>query len=380
MITEDLLERGLTTAADTYDVPAGGIDRIREQLTPAGNGGDGRPWTTVARWRPGARGWLALSAAAVVALIVVAMAVGGKSPVTSTRVDAGGAGGTAGSTAGGPSADSAGASTAGVAGALHAPAATPSPALRESLTKSGSGFAADATRRLAPLPGSPQRVVKTGELDLQVAKGRVGPTLDKLTGLANLEHGYIADSRTDEGGGAPSGQVTLRVPVGNFEDTVSKARRIEGAKVLSLQTSGQDVTSRYVDLQARVRALKATRATFLTLLSKATTIGETLAVQQQVTDVQTQIEQLQGQLRVLSNQTALSTLTITVDQKHAAVASTTHHKSGLQKAVETSVSRFVRGVEAIIAVIGPLLLALILVVLGWLAAKVGYRTLRRHLV
>jgi hypothetical protein len=236
---------------------------------------------------------------------------------------------------------------------------------------------------IAPVPSAPSKVIKTGELDLQVPKGKVGPTLDQVTGIATLERGYIANSRTNEGGGAPSGQVTLRVPVANFDDAVKRARtiNIDGIKVLSLQTSGKDVTSKYVDLKARISALTKTRETFLTLLSKATTIGQTLAVQQHVTDVQTQIEQLQGQKKVLVNQAALSTLTVTVDQKAAAIeAAPTHHKSGLRKAVDRSVSRFVHGIEAIIGIIGPLLLVALLVGVAWLAARFGYRRLRRRMV
>ena len=110
-------------------------------------------------------------------------------------------------------------------------------------------------------------------------------------------------------------------------------------------------------------------------------VGETLAVQQRVTDVQTQIEQLQGQLRVLGNASALSTLTVTVDQKQVATAITRPHEdNGLVKAVKLSVSRFVHGIEAIVGVIGPILLVLLVVALGYLAARFGYRATRRHLV
>jgi hypothetical protein len=150
--------------------------------------------------------------------------------------------------------------------------------------------------------------------------------------------------------------------------------------VLSLQTSGQDVTAQYTDLQARIKALTATRETFLTILSKARTIGETLAVQQHITDVQTQIDQLTGQLKVLADQSAMAALTVTVDQVARPVAATTHHRSGIAKAVDRSVGRFVRGVEAIIGAIGPILLAVLVVALVWVAARFGYRFVRRQLV
>jgi hypothetical protein len=242
------------------------------------------------------------------------------------------------------------------------------------------GFLADAVP--APPTGDSAKVVKTGVLDLQVPKGQVGRTLDRVTAIATIERGYVADSRTSEGASAPSGEVTLRVPVSRFEDAVSRARaltRVAGAKVLGIETSGEDVTARYVDLKARIRALEATRTTFLSLLAKATTIGETLAVQQRVTDVQTQIERLRGQLKVLADQAAMSTLTVTVDQKATAVPAH-HEKSGIHKAFDRSVDRFVNGIEVIVAAIGPILLVVLLVAVGWFAARVGYRLLRRRLV
>ncbi|HEU5034939.1 MAG TPA: DUF4349 domain-containing protein [Mycobacteriales bacterium] len=433
MIGEDLLERGLGTAADAYEVPSDGVDRLRELLAPrtqaaGAAGAASAPGDSGGAWlrrlhvhRPGPRGWMGLAAATVAVLIAVPIAVGG--------------GGGPSSSGGASSAASGGASSAASGGASgfsntpgeHAPlksARVPAPAVNgvvaapvpapqsfdrlragadvgttaggasAGYASAGGASAGDASAGGASAGGTsaggapstvvpnppavPERIVKTGELDLEVHKGDVTRVLTRLTALAALERGYVADSRTIEGGGAPSGMVTLRVPVASFDDTVNRARGY-GSKVLSLETSAQDVTSRYVDLGARINALQKTRATFLTLLSKATTIGETLAVQQRVSDVQTQIERLQGQRKVLANQSALSTLTVTVNQRVAAVAAP-HHESGFVRAVDRSVSRFVRGVEAIVGVIGPILLALILIVLAWLGGRLGYRLLRRRLV
>lgn len=391
MIAEDVLERGLADLADQYDVPEGAADRIRDQLVPMADVGDEPSWRARLP-RPTKNGWMVMAAASIVVLIIVAFAVGGSNG-NGNQGGATAADGTAVQNA--PAATSSTASgfskiTSSGSDAARPPAAVPAPDVRAEKT-AGSGATTGATGAatgstaptgpISPVPSVPDKVIKTGELDLQVKKGQVGSTLDRLTGLATLERGYVANSRTSEGGIAPSGEVTLRVPVAAFEDTVQRARTITGVKVLSLETSGKDVTSKYVDLTARITALKDTRATFLTLLTKATTIGETLAVQQHITDVQTQIEQLQGQKNVIANQAALSTLTVTVDQKVVTQATPkAHHKSGLHKAVDRSVSRFVHGIEAIIGIIGPLLLAVLLIALFWLGGRFGYRVLRRRMV
>ena len=382
MNLDDVIERGLTAAAEDYDVPAGGVDRIREQLAPARVEAAEdvvrrrSPW----HWRPSGNAWLGIAAAVVIALIAVPIAIGGSG--NGTTQESAGSGGAA----------TTGFAKAPSAGVRHDPAAlaTPMPvaggvvadtARKSMQSYSAAGSAAAPSRVVDPVPVNASRVEKTGELDLQVPKGQVSATLSKLSDIARFDRGYVSGSSTQESGTAPSGEVTIRVPVANFEKAVHDARSIAGTKVLSLQTSGVDVTSKYVDLQARIKSLKATRSTFLTILSKATTIGETLAVQQRVTDVQTQIEQLQGQLRVLASTTSMSTLTVTVDQKIQATAvAKPHHDNGFVKAVKLSVSRFVRGIEAIVGIIGPIVLVLLIVVLGWLAARFGYRATRRHLV
>jgi len=398
MTLDEMLERGLTAAAEDYEVPAGGVDRLREQLAP--------PMTEASsgdvRRRPRLRGlsgnaWMGIAAAAVIVLIAVPIAIGGNGAGS----EGGSSGGTSAASRAVAPAAKAASGEQGSADAGRVPAHSsvgaplagpvngtdqPGSQLRAAgsgatRTSGSSGAKFDANVVPAPIPAAPNRVVKTGELDLQVGKGQVSATLNRLGSLAAAEHGYIADTHTEESGPAPSGQVTMRIPVQRFEDAVHQARTIAGTKVLGLQTSGQDVTSKYVDLQARIKALQATRSTFLTILSKATTIGETLAVQQRITDVQTQIEQLQGQLRVLGNASALSTLTVTVDQKQPAVAITRPHEdNGFVKAVKLSVSRFVHGIEAIVGIIGPIVLVLLVVALGYLAARVGYRATRRHLV
>jgi hypothetical protein len=394
MIAEDLLERGLAGLANEYDVPVDGPDRIAELLTPSAEEVEDMD----SKWRlhrPTTRGWLILAAAGLVIIVIASFAVGGGNPnnhitnAAGSSNDAnGGAGGSSGSPGQQPLIQGARKDAPSVA-AVPAPppvasgssgATADGTTLREfsapgSTTASGAGGS-----QVAPVPSVPDKVIKTGELDLQVVKGKVGPTLDRLTGLASLEHGYIANSRTSEGGFAPSGEITMRVPVAAFDDTVQRARTLADVKVLGLNTSGKDVTNKFVDLKARISALSKTRRTFLTILSRATTIGETLAVQQHITDVQTQIEQLKGQKKVLVNQAALSTLTVTVDQKVVTQATKAHHKSGLRKAVDRSVSRFVHGIEAIIGVIGPLLLAALLIAMFWFVGRFGYRALRRRMV
>ena len=208
--------------------------------------------------------------------------------------------------------------------------------------------------------------MKNGSMDLEVPKGQVQATVDKLVNLTTGLGGYVAQSHTSNFAGSPSGEVTLRMPVKKFEDAVSAAQKI--GHETSLTTSAHDVTGKFVDLNARLSALQRTRQTYLTILGRATTIGQTLEVQQRVEDVQQQIEQLQGSLKVLRNQSADGTLTVDVSQIGATVVNHHHKQGGIGKAWHTSISRFNRGFDAIVGALGPLLLVILV-----LAGAGGHR-------
>jgi hypothetical protein len=219
------------------------------------------------------------------------------------------------------------------------------------------------------------RVVKTGSIDLSIAKGQVGVAVTSLISMAKSLGGYVSSSHTDDVGGSPSGEVTLRMPVNKFDQAVTGAQRI--GHQISLTTTSHDVTGRYVDLNARLSALQRTRSTYLTILSRASTVGQILSVQQRVDNTQSQIEQLQGELKVLRNQSADGTLTVDVAEAGSAAVAQPHHRSGIGKAWHDSVSRFSRGVDAIVGALGPLLLALILLGLATLIIRLGIRRTRR---
>ncbi len=241
-------------------------------------------------------------------------------------------------------------------------------------TSSGTSSGTDLA-----VPIRSARVVQNGQLSLEVGHGKVQPALDRLTSIAIGSGGYVSDSKSEQGDGTPSGTTTLRVPVAHFPSVETQARRI--GHVVSINTSATDVTAAYVDLGARIDALSQTRATYLTLLSRATSIGDTLAVQQQIQQVQTQLEQLQGQQKVLADSSDLATLAVSVTEAGNPPPPVTHTASGFGKAWHEAASGFNTGLKAIIRIAGPLLLvALVLALIaaiGYLA-RLAYRRIRQR--
>ena len=374
MITDEMIERLLAEAAELYEPPNDGAERVLGAATPASTPKPhrGEAW----RRHRGA----VLSAAAAIVLITAAVAsalsggTGGGGvkggPALSSRLSAPSVmqHGAANAT-GGTSATSLG-SAAGSAGAMGAaPGAVPQPLASQpsvALPKVGTGDSA--------------RVVKTGDADIEVDKNKVVPALNALASIAGRYGGYVLSSQTDEGGNTPSGSVSLRIPEPRFDQAVIEVRRL--GTVDSLSTHASDVTAQYTDLQARVHALSATLNTFETLLSRANTIGEVLAVQSQITGVQTQIDQTEGQIKLLNSQSTYGTFNVTVHAKGAppVVFATHHNKSGLHRAFNDSVDGFLGGIEFILAGLGPALVFLLAVAGAFFVGRFAYGVLRRRLV
>ena len=242
------------------------------------------------------------------------------------------------------------------------------------------GSASTTTPQSAPdLPkgavGQPARIQQSGSLTLTVGRGNLSRTIAQLSALAVSGGGFVADTQT-QSGGAPSGSVTLQVPVQSFAATLQKAQAL--GRVSDLSTKATDVTGQYVDLHSRIAALQASRQQYLTILAKATTVGDVLAVQEQIDALQSQIEQLQSQLQLLTSQTSYSMLTVSVGESAPSPSPSPLPESGLVRAWHASIGGFVTGVEDVIRVAGPLVFALLLLGAILAGARAFWRRSQRH--
>ncbi len=256
------------------------------------------------------------------------------------------------------------------------------------LTEAGPSDAPGTTTPTTTAPGLPKgavgqpaKIQQTGSLGLTVGRGKLTEAIAELTNLAVAFGGFVANSQTQStpaDGRSASGSVTLQVPVGNFATVLARAQRL--GKPSDLTTKATDVSAQYVDLQSRITALEETRQQYLTILAKATTVGDVLAVQEQVNTIQYQIEQLQGQLQLLTSQTSYSTLTVTVSEGTPTPRPRpgTLPESGLVRAWHSSIGGFLGGVDGVIRIAGPLLFALLLASVVLFGGRALWRRYQRH--
>ena len=75
---------------------------------------------------------------------------------------------------------------------------------------------------------------------------------------------------------------------------------------------GKDVTDQFVDLKARLAAKQAEELRYNALLTRAATIDEILKIDAALSNVRTQIEQLQGQVNSIASRTQFSVITMSI--------------------------------------------------------------------
>ncbi len=353
----------------------------------------GEAASTIRSWKGAVRSHRLLSVAASVILLLAlaggAVVWGNSTPAP--RTAAGTAAGTKAATnppvrapskeahAGSPTFSLPSSATRGVSGnsAAAAPSASSTPAQGTGST----GSTGSTTPALPPGEvGQSARIEQTGSLDLTVAKGSLSETMGKLSSLAAEYGGFVANLQTQSGGtggGPPSGTITLQIPVASFSAALADAQSL--GKASQLSTKATDVTGQYVDLQDQITSLEASRQQYLTIMTRASSIGDVLAVQAQLNSLQSQIQQLQGQLQVLSSETAYSTLTVTVSE-----AGPVHHppvpvrSSSLAKAWHDSVHGFIVGMEGLVRIAGPVLFVLLCLGVLVIGGRLTWRRLQRH--
>ncbi len=157
------------------------------------------------------------------------------------------------------------------------------------------------------------RIIKNASLSLEVKSARDSAKM--VSNVATLNGGFVENSNIIENAdGTTSAYVTIRVPQTKFDDTISSLTGL-ALTVSTENVTGQDVTEQYTDLQARLTAAQAEEQQYLDILKKATNVQDILSVTQYLTQVRSEIESLQGQIKNLGNQTAYSTISVTLTEQ-----------------------------------------------------------------
>ncbi len=200
------------------------------------------------------------------------------------------------------------------------------------------GPAFDALR--APFVQTDERIIRTAAISLVIPIDSFEDRFSQAVEIASSNGGFVSSSTTR----ARSGDLRIRVPADNFDETLRALRALGDVKVQTIE--GQDVTANYVDLQARLRIAESRREVLLRLMDEAKSVGQTIHVQNALDETQLRIEELQGQLRLLDDQVALASIRVQLAEE------------GAGPETEQTANVFQRSADGFVGVLGTIVVGL----------------------
>ena len=196
-----------------------------------------------------------------------------------------------------------------------APAA-PAAAAPAAFGAGDAGFAAPSSiseEAVAALVTQQRIIVRTVQMNLEVSD--VPAMLEEIAKLAEELVGWVVSSNRFE---RHQGSISFRVPAQRLDEALVRLRNL-AVEVKAEVSTSRDVTDEYVDTTARLDNLRATEQALLKLMERADTVEEALNVQKTLTDIQGQIESLQGRVKFLEETSAFSLINVSLTLEPAEV-------------------------------------------------------------
>jgi hypothetical protein len=156
-----------------------------------------------------------------------------------------------------------------------------------------------------PVPASLRQVVRDATIELRVDD--LTAATQRARQIGTSYGGFVAAEES-----VPQVS-TLTLRVASAELDAALAALAELGEVTTRRLVTQDVTEQTVDLAARINSQRASVERVRALLDRATTIGEVVQVESELTWRQAELESLQQRAAALADQVALSTVQLRLE-------------------------------------------------------------------
>lgn len=157
---------------------------------------------------------------------------------------------------------------------------------------------------------TPRKIIYTAHLDLLVTD--VAESAKKVDELVRQFHALVAQSEIKSDRGAPrAADWRVRVPVDRFDAFIGEVARL--GEPTKNKTESDDITDNFFDFQVRIANKKVQVERLQKIIKEQTgKISDILEAERELGRVTTDLEELEGTLKLWENQTSLATVNITL--------------------------------------------------------------------
>lgn len=140
---------------------------------------------------------------------------------------------------------------------------------------------------------------------LHMAVFKVAENL-KAVAKAGTDAGGFLSQQTDT-------MLVIRIPAAKFTEVIDAIEAL--GDVLHRQVQATDVSEEFRDVEIRIRNAMQIRERLAALLTKATTVEDSLRIERELERITGELERLKGRIRFLQDRIAYSTITVNFQPK-----------------------------------------------------------------
>ena len=218
---------------------------------------------------------------------------------------------------------------------------------------------------MTPQAQENRKIVRTADLTLRTA--RFDEAMENTKTLLESMGGYV-ESLYQYGETARRATLGMRIPSARLDEFLTGAEGL--GRVTDRSESSTDMTTQYVDNQARLDTLYAKRDRLNELLLKAEDVSDLIEIESAIADTQYQIDSYETSQRSIDSRVDMSYVGLTVIEEtpaSTAVADVTLMER-LSAALEVSLEwlgEFVRNVLVFVVMILPVLIPVSIIAVFW---------------
>jgi hypothetical protein len=186
------------------------------------------------------------------------------------------------------------------------------------------------------------KIVYTSTLNIETKE--FDSSVEAITGAISSAGGYLSYTQTG-GGTSYNGyysnrwaQYTARIPADRYEAFMAGSSAF--GNVTSTDSSSEDITSQYIDVEARLSSLKEQETRLLELLEQSGSLEDLLAIEEKLSDVRYQIESYTSTINTYDDLVNFCTVTIYLNE----VRTSTSSPAGFTDEIKSAIAGSAEGV------------------------------------
>ncbi len=156
--------------------------------------------------------------------------------------------------------------------------------------------------------GRKPMIVYNGDLEVKVSQ--LKEAADNALKLIDQYQGYMSNMQEYNYETSQSVSITARVPAEKVIQFAEDVKRL--GEMISSRLTGDEVTEEYFDLQAQLEALRISEERLKEMLSRSGKLSDLLEIERELSNKQSQINQVEGRMRYLEDRSAMATLNISL--------------------------------------------------------------------